>query len=111
MLAPAAPALASAAVEAAITAIGFVGSAAAVGAALGEITKTNTENPSSTVEGLCQNGRPPETCEEEWEKAYEICEREIAADSNRGITGGYTDLYSCAKGLVSQRCGGNKVID
>jgi len=53
--------------------------------------------------------RPEESCEEEWERAYAICEREIGGD-NKGITGGYTDLYSCARGLVSQRCGGNKVV-
>jgi hypothetical protein len=27
----------------------------------------------------------------------------------RGVTGGYTNEYQCAKGLVSQRCGGNRV--
>jgi len=50
----------------------------------------------------------PETCEQEWDRAYEICEQEMGG-CNTGITGGYTNLYDCAKGLVSQRCGGNKV--
>ena len=50
----------------------------------------------------------PETCEEEWNRAYEICEQEMGG-CNTGLTGGYTNPYDCAKGLVSQKCGGNKV--
>jgi hypothetical protein len=26
-----------------------------------------------------------------------------------GVTGGYTDVETCASGLVSEECGGNKV--
>ncbi|MDW7708807.1 hypothetical protein SCY21_22695, partial [Xanthomonas euvesicatoria] len=26
-----------------------------------------------------------------------------------GVTGGFTDIEQCARGLVSQQCGGNKV--
>jgi len=49
-----------------------------------------------------------ETCEQEWDRAYEICEREVNG-CNPGLTGGYTNLHDCARGLVSQRCGGNKI--
>jgi uncharacterized protein RhaS with RHS repeats len=49
-----------------------------------------------------------ETCEEEWSRAYEICEQEING-CNTGLTGGYTNPYDYAKGLVSQRCGGKKI--
>ena len=57
----------------------------------------------------CSFGGDEETCDEEWDKAYEICGEEIGGP-NRGVTGGHTDIHSCAKGLVSQRCGGNRVI-
>ena len=50
----------------------------------------------------------PETCEEEWARAYQIC-REMQGSCNVGITGGYNDIEKCAAGLVSERCGGNKV--
>jgi hypothetical protein len=26
-----------------------------------------------------------------------------------GVTGGYTDTKECARGLVSERCGGNRL--
>ena len=60
------------------------------------------------IDYVCRNGDSAETCDEEWEKAYEKCVEEIG-DPNRGLTGGYSDIYSCARGLVSERCGGNRV--
>jgi RHS repeat-associated protein len=45
-------------------------------------------------------------CAKEWSRAYEICAKAMV-EGNRGITGGHRDEYSCAKGLVSKRCGGN----
>ena len=51
-----------------------------------------------------------EDCDQEWADAYKICEEELDNPCpNLGITGGHTSLYDCAKGLVSQRCGGNAV--
>jgi len=50
-----------------------------------------------------------ESCAEEWERAYEICRNEIYDCNNPGITGGYQDVENCTRGLVSERCGGNKV--
>ena len=49
-------------------------------------------------------------CEKEWEEAFEIC-RELLARPHppRGLTGGHKDLYNCARGLVSEACGGNPV--
>jgi len=49
-------------------------------------------------------------CDEEWERAFAICEKEVAKRRNRGITGGYTNIFDCARGLVSERCGGNAVV-
>jgi hypothetical protein len=47
-------------------------------------------------------------CREEWQEAREQCARWIASQNPpRGVTGGYRDLEDCARGLVSERCGGN----
>jgi RHS repeat-associated protein len=50
-------------------------------------------------------------CDNEWSEAYEQCAQQITKTSrnNRGITGGYRNLQDCARGLVSQRCGGNPI--
>ena len=54
-----------------------------------------------------------EDCEQEWAEAYKICLEVIkqgaSARGRRGITGGYLDPEKCARGLVSERCGGNAV--
>ncbi|MFL6624673.1 MAG: RHS repeat-associated core domain-containing protein, partial [Sulfurifustis sp.] len=66
---------------------------------------------------LCKN---EEDCLKEWREAYERCKQLIyeqmqqAAGRKKkrnvtGVTGGYTDLEECARGLVSERCGGNAV--
>jgi len=60
-------------------------------------------------------------CEREWREARRICRELIyeqmqqAAGRRKkrrvtGVTGGYTDVEKCAKGLVSERCGGNRVV-
>ena len=47
-------------------------------------------------------------CDDEWIVARNICISELSKPSpNRGITGGYNDIASCARGLVSVLCGGN----
>ena len=57
-------------------------------------------------------------CEKEWREARRICreliyeQMEQAAGRRKkrsvtGVTGGYTDVEQCARGLVSKRCGGN----
>jgi RHS repeat-associated protein len=49
-------------------------------------------------------------CEKEWEEARQMCQEELAKPNpSRGITGGYRDVENCARGLVSERCGGNRV--
>jgi RHS repeat-associated protein len=51
-----------------------------------------------------------EECEEEWAEARQICADELKKPyPNRGITGGYRSIDQCARGLVSERCGGNPV--
>jgi hypothetical protein len=60
-------------------------------------------------------GRPPcgkddKDCEAEWKAAREIC-RELLSRPNppRRLTGGYKNIEDCARGFVSEACGGNPV--
>jgi hypothetical protein len=60
--------------------------------------------------GLAFDSSLGSDCEEEWEDARERCRTLLAMRSPpRGLTGGYHDVESCARGFVSQRCGGNPV--
>ena len=69
----------------------------------------DTEEEAKEIAKAVGKGLPAE-CEAEWEEALVICVRELAKrNPSRGITGGYKDPYRCAKGLVSERCGGNAV--
>ncbi|MDQ3160790.1 MAG: RHS repeat-associated core domain-containing protein, partial [Pseudomonadota bacterium] len=66
----------------------------------------------------CRDG--DDGCEKEWREARRLCQQLIyeqmlqAAGRRKkrsvtGVTGGYTDVEECARGLVSERCGGNRV--
>lgn len=49
-------------------------------------------------------------CDQEWNDARRMCNDELAKPNpNRSITGGYANPEDCARGLVSERCRGNKV--
>jgi RHS repeat-associated protein len=54
-------------------------------------------------------------CEKEWEEAFEDCRKMLkrpnAPNVVRGSKNGkpYNNLYDCARGLVSEACGGNPV--
>jgi RHS repeat-associated protein len=55
-------------------------------------------------------GNNKDDCDKEWADARDMCRDELSKPNpNRGITGGYTDIENCARGLVSERCGGNPV--
>jgi RHS repeat-associated protein len=55
-------------------------------------------------------GRNGPGCAEEWAEAREMCAAELSKPNpNRNITGGCTNIEDCARGLVSERCGGNAV--
>jgi RHS repeat-associated protein len=59
----------------------------------------------------CKSGPPTqEECDEEWNQAYQIC-RDLLSKPNPpgGLTGGYKNLEDCARGFVSEDCGGNPV--
>ena len=47
-------------------------------------------------------------CKEEWEAARDLCEKELSkVHPDEGVTGGYQNTEDCAKGNVSEKCGGN----
>jgi len=51
-----------------------------------------------------------EDCDRQWEEARKMCEEELAKPNPcKGITGGYTNVNDCAKGLVTEDCGGNPI--
>jgi RHS repeat-associated protein len=56
----------------------------------------------------CNNN--DDDCDKEWAEAREMC-RELLSQPNppRRLTGGYTNIEDCARGLVSERCGGNRI--
>jgi hypothetical protein len=61
---------------------------------------------------ICESDPTPpiDPCAAEWEEAIRACESELAKPNpSRGITGGYTNVMDCARGLVSELCGGNPV--
>ena len=52
--------------------------------------------------------RLDDECEREWEDARRRCRDYLAMPfPPRGLTGGHRGVESCARGLVSMRCGGN----
>jgi hypothetical protein len=49
-------------------------------------------------------------CKEEWDAAREDCAEELSKPNpNRRFTGGYRNVEDCARGHVSERCGGNPI--
>jgi len=63
-----------------------------------------------SVASLFLPGTDDEGCDEEWAEARETCARELKKPNpNRRLTGGYRDIEQCARGLVSERCGGNPI--
>jgi hypothetical protein len=52
----------------------------------------------------------PEGCEQEWAEARRICADLLKVPNPpMGLTGGHTTIEGCARGFVSERCGGNQV--
>jgi uncharacterized protein RhaS with RHS repeats len=59
---------------------------------------------------ICNEDEKKKRCDKEWEDAYRMCKEELAKPNpSRGVTGGYKNLMDCARGLVSEECGGNPV--
>ncbi len=56
--------------------------------------------------------RTVENCAEEWQQAYDGCEGLLRLPKfhpDRVLLGGHNTREGCAKGFVSERCGGNQV--
>jgi hypothetical protein len=52
----------------------------------------------------------PQDCDEQWRRAREMCRTELDKEHpDPDFTGGFMDVESCARGVVSEECGGNKV--
>ncbi len=88
-----------------------------IGPVLGGVVGWNLGAPSQPVSrrggdlGGPRKGRPrsPE-CDKEWQEAEEMCAEWLSQPNPpRRLTGGYTNVADCARGLVSRRCGGNKI--
>jgi hypothetical protein len=58
--------------------------------------------------GQVEDERNSPDCREEWRDALEQCAKWLSTrNPPRGVTGGYKTIDECARGLVSERCGGN----
>jgi uncharacterized protein RhaS with RHS repeats len=56
-------------------------------------------------------GTEQQRCAREWEDAFRTCRELLSTPgpSRRRLTGGYTNLYDCARGFVTEECGGNPI--
>jgi hypothetical protein len=72
------------------------------------------------TDAACHVEEDEHNCEKAWRAARAECRELIRAQQEedagrkrpipkKGITGGYKDVESCARGLVPERCGGNAV--
>jgi hypothetical protein len=93
--------------------------AGAGGYALGTLIYPIIERPLSSAIDYCMNSEARD-CAKEWREARSECAELIheqqGQDAGRrkkrpikGVTGGYYDVEQCARGLVSEACGGNRV--
>lgn len=71
----------------------------------GDVNKSNScDQPASLIH------RVNNDCGAEWAIARARCASYILSPNPpRGITGGYSSVEKCARGLVSERCGGNPI--
>ncbi|HKO47099.1 MAG TPA: RHS repeat-associated core domain-containing protein [Polyangiaceae bacterium] len=100
-----------AAATAAAAAAIFVGSAAGAAALIHRITADEPANDNA-IPDVCAPDEPlDDDCQQQWEDAYADCERYFKFPKvYKGLTGGYSNAYDCARGHVDERCKGNKVI-
>jgi RHS repeat-associated protein len=66
----------------------------------------NAIEAAKKLRDLCRRTR--RDCDKEWDDARRRCAEELAKPNpSRPFTGGYDNIEDCAKGLVSEECGGN----
>jgi len=81
--------------------VGIRSAGACVGEAVFEpiiVTRQTSRSPSDG---------DSEGCDEEWAEAREYCKNNMYNPDAQNVTGGYTSIEDCARGNVSERCGGN----
>jgi hypothetical protein len=62
----------------------------------------------NTGAGVSDGDRSSPDCQKEWSDARDRCIDELTGPNpSRGVTGGYSPIEECARGLVSEECGGN----
>ncbi len=65
--------------------------------------------PITRVRDDADDSDDKDECDAEWDEAFEDCAENQGKDQHRNRTPAHMSLHQCAKGLVSQRCGGNRV--
>lgn len=66
--------------------------------------------PKPSPRGPQCEKEPQRNCAEEWAEARAACAALLASrNPPRRMTGGYTSIEACARGFVSEECGGNTV--
>jgi hypothetical protein len=59
---------------------------------------------------ICKDDEKKKRCDKEWEDAFRECKKELAKPNpSPDFTGGYKNIMDCARGHVSEDCGGNPV--
>ena len=75
-----------------------------------EATKDVIFVGSAVIAGVVTAKTISKDCDQEWADARRMCAEELAKPHpSRPLTGGYKDIENCARGLVSEACGGNPV--
>lgn len=64
-------------------------------------------SPRNTGAGTAEDSDSPD-CQQQWSDARDQCiDKLTGPNPPRGVTGGYNQIEECARGLVSEACGGN----
>ncbi len=103
-----------------LIAVGILGGALIYDAIYDDADSNSDSSDDSDSGKSCPKDDDDDRCDKEWSGARKVCrqliyeEMEQAAGRKKkrsvtGVTGGFKDVETCARGLVSQQCGGNKV--
>jgi RHS repeat-associated protein len=102
--------------EICLGAAAVLGAGAALGAAGYAISRYLDDSPApandNAIPDVCEPPDDPvdDDCAQQWADAYADCERFFKfPKAYKGLTGGYSNAYDCARGHVDERCGGNPV--
>ena len=91
---------------------GITGEAATLGKYSPEQPRADDGRWTATGAGETEPKKLATNCDEEWEDARKMCDGLLNLPKfhpDRVLLGGHKTTDGCAKGFVSQRCGGNRV--